>query len=568
MKLSIKLFLFLLFVAVLAHAENLAERKKKVLVLHSYHQGLDWTDNITRGIKSVFDPLESSYEIHYEYLDTKRNTGDAYMQDMARFVSEKNSKIQFEAIIASDNNALQLLNEGKLVFGKSPPVIFCGINNYEPSLTDHIAKVTGVAETNDYRGTIDLMRRLHPNRTHVLVVLDRTPTGNAIREEFRRFEDLYKGQLEFRFMRDFSLDEVPDKVAHLDDNDIIYILTFNRDKNDNFISYTEGIEMISRSTDVPIYGSWDFYLGKGIVGGSITSGFLQGEEAAKMAVRVLQGYQIENMKVLLEGASQFMFDYKYLKKYGIDPSQLPKGSTIINAPPSTFERHKLLLTWVTGISLGFMLLLLWKYMRQRVVLKEEIALAMELEKKVQERTRELAEKNRELRRLSNLDGLTQLHNRRYFDEVLIKEINRLQRASSPISLLICDIDFFKQYNDTYGHLAGDDCIKIVANAIQQNCRRATDVAARYGGEEFGIILPGASPEDACRIAESIHKGIELQNIAHESSTIKNIISISIGIASIIPDAHTTPASLIAIADKALYVSKSSGRDRVTLLQSL
>lgn len=566
MKVTIKLFLVFLMLSLAISAESAEERRKKILVLHSYHQGLEWTDEITKGIKSVFDPLELSYELHYEYLDTKRNAGKAYMDEMARFITDKNKKFQFEAIISSDNDALKLLNDGKLTFKGNPPVIFCGINNYAEALTDHLDRVTGVAETTDLQGTIELMRHLHSQRKHVLIVLDRTPTGDAIREEFAKFEDSYKGKLVFEFYRDFVLKDVPAKLARLGDNDIIYMLTFNRDSDNNFISYSEGIEMFSRNTNVPIYGSWDFYMGKGIVGGLITSGYLQGVDAGNIAKKVLQGYPIQDMKVIRNSPVQYMFDYRYIKKFDIDMSLLPKDSRIINAPPTSYERYKSLLIGITVVSLSTLFLLLWKFMRQRALLEQKNARAMRLEELVRERTRELEEANAELLRLSNLDGLTQIFNRRYFDEVLRKEISRLQRTSSPISLLMCDIDFFKKYNDTYGHLAGDDCIKIVAKTIQQNCKRISDVAARYGGEEFCVILPDTSPEVAVQIAESIRKGIESRNITHETSEIKNIISVSIGVASIIPDMHTTPSLLISLSDKALYGSKHNGRDRVTLLR--
>ncbi len=562
MNAKIKLLLVALMLVSTISVGNAAERKMKILVLHSYHQGLEWTDNITSGIQQVFAPLHDAYEVHYEYLDTKRNTGKAYMHEVARFVSEKNSRIRFEAIIASDNNALELLNEGALTFKGDPPIIFCGINNYNETLTSHLNRVTGIAETTNHRGTLDLMMKLHPQRKHVYIVLDRTPTGNSIREEFKRFEEIYAGKLEFEFLRDFILDELPDKLAHLDGNDIIYILTFNRDRNNNFISYSEGIEMLSRSANAPIYGSWDFYLGKGIVGGSITSGYQQGLKAANIAVKMLQGYQ--EIPVLKESPVRYMFDYIQLQKQGIDGAQLPVGSTIINMPPAPYERYKSFLILISATLLLSLLWLLWKYLRQRSVLEEKKAQAIRLELMVQERTRELEESNEKLQLLSSLDGLTQLHNRRYFDERLDKEVSRLQRLSSPISLLICDIDYFKKYNDSYGHLAGDDCIKIVANTIQQSCKRAADVAARYGGEEFAVILPDSDSEHALRVAESICSKLESRHLAHEASDVKDIVTLSIGVASIVPDQHTTPSSLISIADRALYESKHNGRDRITV----
>jgi diguanylate cyclase (GGDEF)-like protein len=556
-----------LLLLALTSTVDAVERKKKIMVLHSYHQGLEWTDNITKGIKGVFDPLHQLYEIHYEYLDTKRNASDRYMDEVSRFVSEKNRMTQYEVVIVSDNNALALFNKGVLKFIGNPAIIFCGINNYSKTLTDHLDRVTGIAETTDLQGTIDLIRTLHPDHERVLVVLDRTTTGNAIREEFKKFEDDYTGKLYFEFLRDFSLDEIPEILAHRKHDDTIYILTFNRDKNGNFISYTEGIQMFSRSSNSPIYGSWDFYLGKGIVGGSITSGYLQGAEAAKIALRVLQGYDIKKIEVLRESPTQYMFDFRILKKFGIDRSQLPEDSRVINAPPTTFEKYRNLLIGITGLSIVITSFLFMKYRQQRIVLKEKKLLAIELEEKVRERTLELEQANQKLRQLSNIDGLTQLHNRRYFDEMLHKETRRSHRSSSPIALLICDIDFFKKYNDTYGHLAGDDCIKIVAKTIQQNCKRVSDIVARYGGEEFAAILPNTSPEYARELAESVRKGVESQGIAHETSEVKDIVSISIGVASIIPEMQTTPSTLISIADKALYASKAAGRNRVTLFEN-
>ncbi len=565
---SFRLILIILLLCIATSIESAVERKKQILILHSYHQGLEWTDNISRGVRSVFNPLQQQYEIHYEYLDTKRNSGEAYMDKISRMVSEKNIMAKYELIITSDNHALDLLNTGKITFQGDPPIVFCGINNFDNSMISNLRHVTGVVEATDIKGTLDLMMQLHPRRNHVIIVMDRTFTGDAIREEFRGLEDSYRSKLDFEFIRDFSLEEIPEKLAHLDDNDIIYVLTFNRDKNGTFISYTEGIEILSRSSNVPIYGSWDFYMGKGIIGGSITSGYMQGVEAAKMAIMILRGMDAKEIKISKDPPTEYMFDYRLLQKYNVDRTLLPKYSRIINASPSTYERYKPILTWIIGALLIILLLLTWKYFRQQTMLKKEKALALELDKMVRERTRELEQSNMELQRLSNQDGLTQIYNRRYFDNFLAQEINRLQRSSSPISLLLCDIDHFKQYNDTHGHLAGDDCLKTIANVMRQNCKRVIDIVARYGGEEFAVILSNTDADNAVIIANAIRTGVESACITHLPPGSKEIISISIGIASIIPDKQTISSELIAIADKALYESKRGGRNRVTLLSSI
>jgi diguanylate cyclase (GGDEF)-like protein len=538
--------------------------KKRVLVLHSYHQGLEWTDNITKGIQSIISPHEQQYEVHYEYLDTKRNTGRDYTDKMVSFVTAKNRPVQYEVVIVSDNNALSLLNEGSIRFTGHPQIVFCGINNYDKSLTKGLDRVTGVVENTDHIATIELIRKLHPERNKITVIIDRTPTGDAIRKEFLEVEKLYKGDLEFIFLRDFLLDEIPSKLATLDENHIIYLTTFNRDRNNSFISYIEGIEVISRNTNVPIYGTWDFYLGKGIVGGRITSGYHQGQEAGRLALKILQGKQADNINVVFNSPNKYMFDYNYLTKHSIDRSLLPNDSLFINTPPTPYERYRTLLIGITLLSFSSAFIVLWKYKRQRATLIKEHALALQLEKSVKERTLELEKANKELLRLTNMDGLTQIYNRRFFDQALCKEINRLQRTSTPISVLMCDIDYFKKFNDTYGHLAGDDCIRSVANTIQKQCKRVSDIAARYGGEEFAVILPNTSSHDALLLAEAIRRGVEQEKIPHRASTINDIVTLSIGVTSMIPDLDTTPSTVVALADKALYESKLDGRNQVTL----
>ncbi|TAF07850.1 MAG: diguanylate cyclase [Nostocales cyanobacterium] len=168
--------------------------------------------------------------------------------------------------------------------------------------------------------------------------------------------------------------------------------------------------------------------------------------------------------------------------------------------------------------------------------------------------------NQELKRLANIDGLTQIANRRCFDEVLFQEWKRLQREKLPLSLILCDIDFFKTYNDTCGHPAGDECLKQVAYIINQTVNRPADLVARYGGEEFVLILPNTDAEGAVRIAEKIQSQITNAAISHLSSKVSKYVTLSLGIATLIPHAQTSPEYLIAQADQALYQAKQAGRN--------
>jgi diguanylate cyclase (GGDEF)-like protein/PAS domain S-box-containing protein len=168
--------------------------------------------------------------------------------------------------------------------------------------------------------------------------------------------------------------------------------------------------------------------------------------------------------------------------------------------------------------------------------------------------------NQELARLASSDSLTQLANRRRFDEYLAKEWRRLEREKTPLSLILCDVDYFKNYNDTYGHQAGDYCLQEVATALRQAVRRPADLVARYGGEEFAIILPYTPIDGAYYVAETIRKNILGLKILHEGSPISQYVTISLGITSTIPNHQSWPAKLIEAADKALYQAKQAGRN--------
>jgi two-component system, cell cycle response regulator len=176
----------------------------------------------------------------------------------------------------------------------------------------------------------------------------------------------------------------------------------------------------------------------------------------------------------------------------------------------------------------------------------------------------LVKANQELERLATLDSLTGLANRRRFNEYFYLEWLQLFREKLPLSLLLCDVDFFKRYNDTYGHLAGDFCLQQVAAAIQQCVKRSVDLVARYGGEEFAVILPNTNAKVAIRLAETIRKRVQALKIVHDRSEVSNYITLSIGVASIIPQAEIDPEILIAMTDKALYSAKQGGRNCVAI----
>jgi diguanylate cyclase (GGDEF)-like protein/PAS domain S-box-containing protein len=180
--------------------------------------------------------------------------------------------------------------------------------------------------------------------------------------------------------------------------------------------------------------------------------------------------------------------------------------------------------------------------------------------------RVLQRANQELERLATEDGLTKLSNRRRFDEYLELEWRRQARAHNQISLIMSDVDFFKKYNDQYGHQAGDLCLKSVASAMKKGVLRPSDLIARYGGEEFAIIMPETDIKGAWHIAEGIREELARKRIRHSQSSVAPYVTISCGIASMFPRSDSRPQTLIQRADQGLYRAKQRGRNCIVVVE--
>jgi len=174
----------------------------------------------------------------------------------------------------------------------------------------------------------------------------------------------------------------------------------------------------------------------------------------------------------------------------------------------------------------------------------------------------LKKKNDLLEQLCCIDGLTNIANRRRFDDFLKQEWHRSRRSNSYLSLIFADVDFFKKYNDCYGHQAGDECLLNVANILKKSLEKSTDLVARYGGEEFVAVLPETGMESSLVIAERMRCNMEQANIPHNCSSVADQVTLSLGVASITPVDNSTPDDLIKAADTALYEAKGNGRNQV------
>jgi diguanylate cyclase (GGDEF)-like protein/PAS domain S-box-containing protein len=198
-----------------------------------------------------------------------------------------------------------------------------------------------------------------------------------------------------------------------------------------------------------------------------------------------------------------------------------------------------------------------------VFIVRDITERKQAERQIQQLVRQLKIEKQAAQRSANTDSLTGLANRRYFDEALNTEFHRLKRSGAPLSLIMLDVDHFKNFNDSFGHLAGDECLRQISATLKTIIGRATDVVARFGGEEFMAILTETDPEGAVALAERIRKAIEALSIPHPGSEIAEYVTVSLGVTTVYPNRLASPEQVVALADEALYCAKQAGRNRTS-----
>lgn len=319
------------------------QKKKQVLVLNSYHKGLSWTDNIVRGIESIFPPDGYDVEVDFEYMDTKRHFHPEYFTQLAKTYKLKYKPDLFDVVIAADNDAFAFARQYRNELFPGVPLVFTGINNFTDEMIKGQSRVTGVVEETDVQSTIDIALKLHPYTREIVVINDKTTTGIAMKSEVLRVMPAFENRVQFTFFEDFDIPELQERIRKIPYDSIILLLVVNRDRTGNFFAYEESIAVIYQKATVPIYSIWDFYLGRGIVGGMLTSAYSQGKTAAELAQRILQGEDVSSISIVRKSPNQYMFDYRELQRFRVRHAQLPQESIIVNEPDTFYSKNKMLI---------------------------------------------------------------------------------------------------------------------------------------------------------------------------------------------------------------------------------
>jgi len=426
-----------------------ALEKKNVLVLNSYHQGFKWTDDMNRGILTSLDPVRAGSRFYLEYMNTKWVYGVPYFKELSRLLLIKYAKTRIDLIICTDNDALEfLLDYRDEIFGKIP-VVFCGANYFTEEDLKGKPFYTGVSETAELKDSIDVALRLHPGTKHIFVINDNNTPGRKVYDELKKLVPRYHEKVRFTIEQSSKLDEIIADVSKLSNDTLIFYTFFYGEPATRYYDNSESLSLIAEHARVPIYGAWDFNLGFGMVGGKLTSGYDQGVVAGKMGLRILEGEGTETIPVVYRNPTRYMFDYRQLKRFGIDRRLLPKDSTVINEP-ETFHQVRKSIIWATlfGIGgLGLLVFILLFNIRARRRVEESLRKARtELEAKVEERTRDLSGLNEQLsdlnRKLTEANGKLgkDLEERQQAEQELRKSQSILNKIfeANPDHLVVID----------------------------------------------------------------------------------------------------------------------------------
>jgi signal transduction histidine kinase len=393
-----------------------AHHEYRVLLLNSYNHVFAWTAGITRGVERGLEGLKHPVRLHVEYMDTKNAYGPDYLDLLARQYRLKYGKTRFDAVIASDDNAARFALDHRADLFGGAPVVFCGVNDADILGGKRPEGITGVFEAVDIAGTISSILAIQPGVRTIHLISDDTTTGRLNRDATDAVLPQFAGQAMFSWIEDTSLPELEAILATLPPDHACLFVSYTRDRTGRWYTYKEAIEHVSRASRAPVYGFWDFLLGRGdgrgIVGGVLASGERQGELAAAMAARIMDGERAEDIPLMSQDSNRAMFDYSVMQRYGLDPDRAPAGSALVNVPQSVLRRYALEISAVAvtmAVMLTTILLLLANIRGRRRAEAELAQLNHGLEEMVEERTAQLVDRSRQLERanaeLTKLDEL-------------------------------------------------------------------------------------------------------------------------------------------------------------------
>lgn len=337
-----------------------------ILLLNSYHDGYQWSNDTKQGVKDVLDAYTLNYHMRIEHMDSKNISTDDYMLALVELYKIKYEADEFDLIICADDNALKFLLKYRDQLFDNTPVFFCGVNTLATHDFRGAENFYGVVEKHSIASTTKMALKLNPDLKHVYLVVDNSITGKSTQKD--AIEDMrsLSNQVDLHLFEEESFSEIMEIVSELNPQDSIVIQSFyvvDQDGSTYPLDYTA--QKLIEHSSVPVFGIFSFGFGEGVVGGKFVEGYTQGERVAKMVTSYLDKGVVEGIRYIVdESFNRYYFDYEVMKKYSYDMKLLPDKRILINVPITFYQRHN----GVINVSLGLLfLLIIYVYLLRRQI---------------------------------------------------------------------------------------------------------------------------------------------------------------------------------------------------------
>jgi two-component system, cell cycle sensor histidine kinase and response regulator CckA len=330
-----------------------AEVLPEILLVNSYHQGYRWSDDIMRGVAEALHEAGITARIQVEFLDSKRHPQVMRDPALRAFMDAKYHTTRFSLIISTDDNATWFMQRERDAMFPGVPLVFCGVNDLQPERLTGVTGITGVNESADVGETLDWMLRLHPRASRVLVVTDGTETGQGVSRAVARWRIAAPQRIALDLLDHATTAELTDALDRAGDGTLVLYTFFFEDRDGRTFDYDQSAALVRSHAHVPVYTTWEFNQGFGMVGGKQTGGNGQGRAAGELAVRILTGTPVDSLPVHMVSPNRWVFEYEAMKRFGIRAADLPPGSSIVGEPDTAYYRYRGVI-WATAAVLALL----------------------------------------------------------------------------------------------------------------------------------------------------------------------------------------------------------------------
>lgn len=580
------IFIFLFFITIgLTLPRDIAsssEKKQNILVIHSYHSGLSWTDLKNQGILEAARGHHRDVNIFIEHLDWKNNPSQENLALKYQMMKYKYEAMDIDILITTDDAALEFAIRHREEMFSNAPIVFTGVSRGNAEIITRGQKdITGVIEEADIENTLKLAKALYPDLENIYVIYDHTESGIAMGNQAMDDIRYIFPHINIFQTHERHIDDIVNKANRLPENSAVLLTVFYNDEVNTIMGFQRNARYIVENVkDIPVFILYDFNFGTGALGGSLISGYLQGQIAFDVSVKILSGTDPNTIPYTYTESIKQKVDFHAMERLGITMSQVPANIDIINRPLTLMDTHSHLIYSFTIILVALLIfiLILSYYLRRLVFLKGSLeeknreqarlyddlaASEEELQAQLEElhtTYEELASVQDKLNYMAYHDFLTGLNNRAGFMKRF--EALVLDKSVHCVDIIILDIDNFKLVNDTMGHIFGDKLIREVGVKISKIIEPQGEIY-RIGGDEFIMIIP-------CNVTGSVNLTAELLDrvrafFKKPLEIDKNPINVSFSMGLVsYPQHGKNPDDLLKKADIAMYKSKESNKGSLTV----